>query len=128
MKEKKEKKSSVRKPRPTDFQPGHPKLGGRKKGTPNKVNKNIRKMLEEQLLPAMENIGSIIASIEDPEKKASVLSQWAGYIIPKYSNTTINADSGRDLSTEEYINELNDNYKKTEIKININSLKIVNND
>lgn len=128
MKEKEEKKSSIRKAHSGAFQPGHAKLGGRKKGTPNKVNKNIRKMLEEQLLPAMENIGNIINSIEDPEKKASVLSQWAAYIIPKYSNTTINADNGRDLSTEEYINELNDNYKKTDVKINIKNLKIVTND
>lgn len=124
--EKKEKKT--RTPRPSEFQPGHAKVGGRKKGTPNKVNKNIRKMLEEQLLPELNKIGSYIAAIDDPKEKATVLSQWACYVIPKYSNTTINSDSTRDLSTEEYLNELNDAYKKKEIQININSLKIVNND
>lgn len=110
------------------FQKGREKTGGRKKGTPNKVNKNIRKMLEEQLLPHIENIGNIIQDIEDPEKKAAALSQWACYIIPKYSNTTINADTSRDVSTEEYINNLNDQYKTKDIQINITELKIVNND
>ena len=110
------------------FQRGHKKIGGRQKGTPNKVNKNIRKMLEEQLLPRIEKIGDIIDEIEDPEKKSAALSQWACYIIPKYSNTTINADTSRDVSTEEYINQLNEQYTSKEITINVNQLKIVNND
>lgn len=109
------------------FTKGHKKVGGRKKGTSNKLTGDLRKMLQQQLQPYIENIGEIIKGIEDPAQKAATLAHWAQYIMPKYSNTTINADSRRDITTEEYIRELNGKYDSTDIKINIDNLKIINN-
>ena len=101
-------------------------MGGRAKGTPNKLTNNVRKMLQDQLGDHIATIGETIAAIEDPAQKASALAQWTQYIIPKYSNTTINADTKRDIPTEEYIKELNDAYGDIK-QIDITRIKIVDN-
>ena len=109
------------------FTKGHKKVGGRKKGTSNKLTGDLRKMLQQQLEDHIASIGDTIRKIKDPAQKAATLAHWAQYIMPKYSNTTINADKRRDITTEEYIRELNGKYDTTDIKINIDNLKIINN-
>ena len=109
------------------FSKGHEKMGGRKKGTPNKMTSNLRKVLEEQLRPHIEKLNDYIESITEPDKKATVLAQWAPYILPKLSNITLGEDGQRDITTEEYLKELNSNYKKADIHIDVAKLKIVNN-
>ncbi len=108
------------------FQPGHKKAGGRKKGTPNKVTKNLRKLLEEQLTPHILKLGEDLEKMET-DKKVMALSSLINYILPKYSNTTINADDKRDISTEELLRDLNGNYPKKDIHIDLSNLTIVNN-
>lgn len=109
------------------FKKGHEKMGGRKKGTPNKMTTNLRRVLEEQLRPHIEKLDSYIESIKEPDKKAAVLAQWAPYVLPKLSNITLGEDGQRDITTEEYIKELNSNYKKADIHIDVAKIKIVNN-
>jgi len=109
------------------FQKGHKKVGGRQKGTPNKLTTDFRKALQEQLGPHITAIGNTIEQIEDPAQKASALATWAQYLMPKYSNTTISTDTKRDIATEDYIKELNDNYEKAAVSIDITQIKIVDN-
>ncbi len=109
------------------FEKGHKKAGGRQKGTPNKMTTNLRRILEAQLRPHIEKLNSYIDSIKEPDKKAAVLAQWAPYILPKLSNITLGEDGQRDITTEEYLKELNSSYKKADIHIDVAKVKIVNN-
>lgn len=109
------------------FQKGHPKMGGRKPGSKNKITNDLRKLIHEQLAPRIQNLGKEIDKIKDPADKVAAMAHWANYIIPKYSNTTINADTRRDISTEEYLRQLNGHYEKVDIDIDITRIKIHNN-
>lgn len=108
------------------FQPGHKKVGGRKKGTKNKMTTNLRKLVEEQITPHLQKLGEYLNKM-DNEKRVAALAQYLNYLIPKYSNTTINTDDKRDISTEEYLRDLNGNYPKKDIHIDLSNLTIVNN-
>ena len=123
----KEKNKETKKNTGGKFQKGHKKVGGRKAGSKNKVTKDLRRIIEEQLTDHLQNLNKIIASIKEPDKKAVALAHWANYILPKYSNTTINSDSKRDLTTEEYLLELERKYNKKDISIDISEIKIINN-
>ena len=114
-------------PPSTLFQKGRAKTGGRKKGTKNKVTKSIRKILEDQLLPRLETIGDTIDKIKDPGDKAAAVAHFLPFLVPRYSNTTINADIHRDISTEQYIKEMNGKYDKSDIKVDTQTLNIINN-
>ena len=121
------KKKEKRKATPGSFSKGHEKMGGRKKGTPNKMTSNLRKILEEQLRPHIEKLDRYIESIKEPDKKTAALALWAPYILPKLSNITLGEDGQRDITTEEYLKELNSSYKKADIHIDVAKVKIVNN-
>ncbi len=109
------------------FQKGHPKMGGRKPGSKNKITNDLRKLIHEQLAPRIQNLGKEIDKIKNPADKVAAMAHWANYVIPKYSNTTINADTQRDISTEEYLRQLNGHYEKVDIDIDITRIKIHNN-
>ena len=119
-----EKKETKKK---TGFTKGHVKMGGRQKGTKNKVTRDLRQLIKDKLADHIEKLDQIIEDIKDPAQKAAALAQWTQYVIPKYSNTTISDDTRRDIGTEEFLKELNDNYKKADIEIDITKVKIVNN-
>ncbi len=112
---------------PKGFQKGHKKIGGRQKGSKNKVTKSIRKILEEQLLPRLQDIGETIDNIKDPSDRAAAMAHFLPFVVPRYSNTTINADIHRDISTEQYIKDMNGKYDKADIKIDAQTLNIINN-
>lgn len=108
------------------FAKGHKKVGGRKKGSPNKITADLRNMIKEQIAPWIARIGEDMKALE-PAERLQAIAHLGNYVLPKYSNTTINADSKRDIGTEEYIQALNDKYDKKDIKIDIDKLTIVNN-
>ena len=109
------------------FESGHKKVGGRKAGSKNKVTKDLRRIIEEQLTERLSHLGELLDSIDEPDKKAMTLAHWTNYILPKYSNTTINTDEKRDLTTEEYLLELESNYRQKDISMSVDDIKIVNN-
>lgn len=119
-----EKKDTKKK---SGFTKGHTKMGGRQKGTKNKVTRDLRQLIKDKLAEHIEQLDKIIDSIKDPAQKSAAIAQWTQYVIPKYSNTTISDDSRRDIGTEEFLKALNDNYKKSDIEIDITKVKIVNN-
>lgn len=121
------RKQTTKKSSGGKFTKGHAKVGGRKKGTSNQVTADIRKIIEEQLRPHINSIGKTISEIKDPAQKSAAIAQWNQYLVPKFSNTTINADTKRDISTEEYIQQLNGHYDPDDIDINIANINIINN-
>lgn len=123
----KDKNTDKKNPRPGAFKKGHKKVGGRTKGTPNKVTGDMRSIIERQLRPLIENIGKTINSIKDPAQKSAAIAQWNQYLMPKFSNITTNGDTRRDISTEEFISQLNGKYDKSDINIDISTINIINN-
>lgn len=119
--------TTVKKPNGIQFEKGHKKVGGRKKGTPNKMTRDLRKVLEEQLRPHIEKLYDYIDRIHELDKKTTALAQWAPYIMPKLSNITLGDDQMRDLTTEEYLKQLNDSFKAGETKVDVTKIKIIKN-
>ncbi len=124
--QKKTEKSSQPDDNGGQFKKGHKKMGGRKAGTKNKVTTDIRKLIIDQITPRIEKLGNDLDKME-PAERVAALAHWANYVIPKYSNTTINGDSKRDIGTEEMLKQLNGEYQRTDITIDITKIKIVNN-
>lgn len=112
----------------TSFVKGHPKMGGRKKGTKNKVSKDARAILGDALKQRLENIGERLDKIEDDSKYIDALSKLLPFYMPKYQSTTLNADTARNTTVEEHMRQLDEQYSSLEIQINMKSLQIVNND
>lgn len=108
------------------FQTGHKKVGGRKAGTKNKVTTDIRKLIIEQITPKLQKLGDDLDAMK-PAERAAALAQWANYVIPKYSNTTINQDHTRDLGTEELLKQLESNYQQADVEIDITKIRVHNN-
>lgn len=135
--EEKPKKTTKRKPN-GQFEKGCPKLGGRKAGTKNKYG-NIRDRLKEIILPYLEpdpetikkgakSLATDLMKIDDPKDRAEVVSKFMPYLLPRYTSTTITADSERPINEEEQLMELDKHYTKKEVTLTVKQVTIVNND
>lgn len=78
---------------------GKGRIGGRDKGTPNKVTKNLRSWLAEVI---DENRGQIIRDLAtlEPRERLQILEKFMQYVTPKPQPTRISLD------TEDFINEV----------------------
>ena len=109
----------------TSFKKGRQKTGGRKKGTPNKMTVTIREQLKKAIEPFLEDMENTINDIVEPKDKVDAIAKILPFIIPKYQSTTINDDSKRNITLEEYLVDMDNTYKKTQITISEKKLKIV---
>lgn len=123
------------------FVKGKDKTGGRKPGTKNKYG-NIRDRLKDIIMPYLEpdpdcvtaggktppSLALDLMKIDDPNDRIHAVAAILPYIVPKYTSTTITADSNRPISEEENLLELDRKYTQKEISINIKTLTIVDND
>ncbi len=124
------------------FVKGHPKKGGRAVGSKNKYG-NVRDRLKDILMPYLEFdpdeqplvdgktppcFATDLMKIDDPKDRIDAVAKVLPFVVPKYSATTISADTNRPLSDEEQLLELDEKYTKKEISINIKALTIVDND
>jgi len=122
------------------FAKGKEKTGGRQPGTKNKYS-NIRDRLKDIIMPYLDPDNSDNASklknksfatdlmrIDDPKDRIDAIAKILPFVVPKYTSTTISADSNRPISEEEELLELDHKYTKKELSINIKSLTIVDND
>ena len=116
------------KPRKTSTLKGHPKWGGRAKGTPNKISVNLKAILADKLESFVNNIDKELEQIKQPDKKVAAIAQLLPFIMPRYSSTAISADTERDINAEDFIKDLDKKYKKTDVKIDIKKLTIVGSD
>ena len=109
----------------TSFKKGRQKTGGRKKGTPNKMTVTIREQLKKAIEPFLKDMENTINDIVEPKDKVDAIAKILPFIIPKYQSTTINDDSKRNITLEEYLVDMDNTYKKTQISISEKKLKIV---
>ena len=75
------------------FEQGKEKTGGRKKGTPNKLTKEIRDLLKSIYEEEIENIPIYLADLK-PKEKLDFLIRITPYILPKVE--TIDLEFGED--------------------------------
>lgn len=109
----------------SSFKKGRKKTGGRKKGTPNKMTLTIREQLKNAIEPFLETMEDTINDIVEPKDKVDAIAKILPFIIPKYQSTTINDDSKRNITLEEYLVDMDNTYKKTQITISEKKLKII---
>lgn len=101
------------------FQPGKPKTGGRKKGTPNKSSLSLKEQLEER---GINPIDYIEAALLDPKidslQRANLANDLMGYLFPKRSAVSISQEQEEDLKKLEElkdkpVEELKEIFNKT---------------
>lgn len=112
------------------FAKGHEKLGGRQMGTPNK-NGNVRDRLKEQIEPFLDNIAINLLKVQQEEGTAAMLAlqeKFMPYFMPKFSSMSIGTDLDRPISEEQRLLELDEQYTKKQISINLKALVVVDND
>lgn len=143
-KEEKKKKSTAKRNEKGQFVKGTNKIenSGRKQGTPNKYG-NVRDRLKAILLPYLNPDPDVdndtntlfkdLMKIDNPATRADLVSKFMPFVVPKYSSTTISADSERPMAEEERLLELDKEYKKSEkirkqTEISIKTLTIMDND
>ena len=61
------------------------KTGGREKGTPNKLTKEIRIILKNILAKEIENLPQILEHLE-PRERAELLIKIFPFVLPKVRN------------------------------------------
>jgi len=69
----------------TTFEPGHSKLGGRKKGTPNKVTRDVR----ELILGAIEAEGGLEYFRAQARENPTAFLALVGRCLPRESSHAI---------------------------------------
>ena len=132
------KKSTAQRNEKGQFVKGCAKTGGRQPGTKNKYG-NVRDRLKEIIMPYLEpdpdnmqpgtkSLATDLMAIDDPNDRVHAVAAILPYIVPKYTSTTITADSNRPISEEEHLLEMDAKYTKTQIHIDVTSLTIVDND
>jgi hypothetical protein len=71
------------------FQPGHNKIGGRKKGTPNKFKlTKVRDFFIEREINPVEVIWNSLRQIQDPVVKVGLMIRLLAWVEPKLTEVT----------------------------------------
>lgn len=72
---------------------GHPRYGGRTKGTPNKITKDIREKLANitSKYYNSELFVNDIAALE-PKDRVAIMERLTNYVAPKMQATTVDAN------------------------------------
>lgn len=65
------------------------KTGGRVKGTPNKITKEMRIALTRILDNELDKIPELLSKIKDPEKKLILLTKFLPFVMPKITESTL---------------------------------------
>jgi hypothetical protein len=75
------------------FQHGHPKYGGRIKGTPNKIKvSTVREFFTQNGLNPIQEIIGLMGQISDPARKAGLWVQLLSWYEPRPSRVEIFED------------------------------------
>ena len=61
---------------------GRGRLGGREKGTPNKITADLRVMIKQLVAENIEQIREDLASLE-PQERLKFLEKLMSYVVPK---------------------------------------------
>lgn len=86
------------------------KTGGRKKGTANKVTKDLRLLLKELLEKEFCSIEEHLQQVESKER-LELLVKLLPYALPKYENQVYSIEPKED-SLSAFMQRVNDNFIK----------------
>ena len=64
------------------FETGHQKVGGRKKGTPNKLTKEMRDVLKGVVADEIDTLGQRLEELE-PKDRLEVFIKLLPFVLPK---------------------------------------------
>ena len=73
------------------------KYGGRKKGTPNRLTKELRAILKEALHKELETIGDQLEQLE-PKERLEVLIKLMPFVFPRMNTISHSMDEPVDFS------------------------------
>jgi hypothetical protein len=84
------------------FKPGHPKVGGRKKGTPNKRTQQIEELLEQMGCDPFKVMALIcVSTTATDDMKLRAAKELAPYIAPKLGSIEVKDVTPEELSDQE---------------------------
>ncbi len=83
------------------FETGHKKLGGRQKGTPNRLTKELRKDLKEIVFHELQNLPDYLRGLS-PEKRMEVLLKLLPYVFPKVKPISSNSGEPIEFNMTEF--------------------------
>jgi|TARA_B110001469_G_C9397237_1_gene204461 hypothetical protein len=67
------------------------KYGGRQKGTPNRLTKELRTILKEALHKELESIGELLEQLE-PKERLEVLIKLMPFVFPRMNKVSHSMD------------------------------------
>lgn len=105
--------------------PGTPKTGGRKKGTPNKMTSSIRKRLEKQLEPFIDNLSELIQRIADPKERVQAITSVLPYVAPKMATIDMKAEEEHNITIEQSLVELDKKFSAKKAELETRKAKLV---
>jgi hypothetical protein len=73
------------------------KYGGREKGTPNRLTKELRAILKEALHKELESISELLEQLE-PKERLEVLIKLMPFVFPRMNTTSHSMDEPVDYS------------------------------
>lgn len=80
------------------------KTGGREKGTPNKVTREIREVYKELIENNLSNVENWLETVsqENPDKALSFIIRLSEFVVPKLQSTNLsNSMNFENLNDEE---------------------------
>ena len=83
------------------FKKGHAKVGGRKKGTPDKDTETVAATCQRMGLNVAEAMIHLALNAEEEGIKATMLKELAGYCYAKLKHTEISGSLGIDTSRQD---------------------------
>ena len=83
------------------FETGHEKLGGRQKGTTNRLTKELRKDLKEIVFHELHNLSDYLQDLPT-EKRMEVLFKLLPYVFPKVKPISSNSGEPIEFNMTEF--------------------------
>jgi hypothetical protein len=80
----------------TEFKNGHKKVGGRTKGTPNKVTQEVRELFSQLVRDNLPQLKKDLAALE-PYQRVNAMMKLSQFIIPKPTENHLSINSPEDF-------------------------------
>ena len=75
------------------------KYGGRQKGTPNRLTKELRAILKKALHEELENIGDLLEQLK-PKERIEIIIKLMPFIFPKMNSVSHSIDEPIDWGSD----------------------------
>ena len=80
---------------------GRGRMGGRKAGTPNKINAELRQLMKDFTVEGFEEFKASFKKIDDPYKKCDIYLKVTSFVTPKLAAVDLKADVSRKSFADE---------------------------